>query len=302
MPLLMTRRVHVCHDPFMCAMTPSCVPWLIYWCYVCHDSIFDVTCAMTHLLMLLVPWLICWRYDSLIMHLCLCLCLRLRLCLFVWLSVFVPCLCLCVCLSVCLCVCASVCLCGFVSVRLCALTHSLKLRVCVCVSVCLSFCVSVCLCVCVSMCLCAMTHSLKLRLSGNAPAQDLHTTNESVTIIETTQIAPNKEAGRALRSVCCSVLQCVAVCCSVLQSEHSDLPQTIRSNPVKWHSTHNNSVHTTNTSVMTHMNESWHTWMSHRPPERIITHMKKSLPTWMSHGIPADNHVLCMLLFRCVCM
>jgi len=43
-------------------------------------------------------------------------------------------------------------------------------------------------------------------------------------------------------AVCCSVLQCVAVCCSVLQSEHLDLPQTSRGHPAKRQSTHNKEM------------------------------------------------------------
>jgi len=46
-------------------------------------------------------------------------------------------------------------------------------------------------------------------------------------------------------AVCCSVLQCVAVCCSALQcvavASTLDLPQTSRTNPIKWDSTHHKS-------------------------------------------------------------
>ena len=222
---------HVYHDSFIdatCAMTRSmmlCVPWLMYWCYVCYDSFFDVTCAMTHLLKVWlssnaplsvsmsasVPVSVPLRVYVCALSVSVCLCVCVSVCLCVCVSV-----CLCICVSVCLCVCVSACLCVCVFVCLCVcvsvfLCVCVSVCLCVCVpwlihwsyesvSVCLCVCVSVCLCVCVSMCLCAMTHSLKLRLSSNAPAQDLHTTNESVTKIETTQIALNKEAGRALRS------------------------------------------------------------------------------------------------------
>jgi len=44
--------------------------------------------------------------------------------------------------------------------------------------------------------------------------------------------------------------------------------------------------HGTHQSVMTHMNESWHTWMSHGTHEWVMTHMNESWHTWMSH----DTH------------
>ena len=41
--------------------------------------------------------------------------------------------------------------------------------------------------------------------------------------------------------------------------------------------------HVTHESVMSHMNESRHTWMSHVTHEWVTWHMNESCPTWMSH-------------------
>jgi len=57
--------------------------------------------------------------------------------------------------------------------------------------------------------------------------------------------------------------------------EHLDLPQTSRANPVKWHSTHNNTCHV--------INASWHMSMSHGTCERVMVSLNASLDICQMH-------------------
>jgi len=110
-----------------------------------------------------------------------------------------------------------------------------------------------------------------------------HWVSSILTKIDNTHITLNEEAGRAhsiyLKPHCntlqqtatdCNTLQHTAAHCSTLQHTAThcnstlDLPQTSRTKPVRWHSTHNNSSIVT----ATHCNTLQHT-ATHYPQQKL---------------------------------